>query len=223
MGPALLLAHGAPGDVFHDRAFERLAKHAPKVAYLGAANRDHAGTYLHLADGLRRRYGARVEQARTMTDDGAQARAALAEADLIYLGGGDVQLLATRLRVLGLDSVLRTCHAAGAMLFGVSAGAIGLAPWWIAFPEAQADAEAKRFPCAGALPFALDCHDEADDWQELRALLARWGTDEPSAVVAAYGIPSGGALEVDARGQVMPFGLAPKRLKLDHGRVLDLE
>src|SRR5947207_1024936 len=114
MGPALLIAHGAPGDSFHDRAFERLGKRAPRVAYVGAANRDQAAWYLRVSDALRLKYGARVELARTMVDNPGPARGALEDADVIYLAGGDVQLLSARLRVLGLTPVLRSCHAAGA-------------------------------------------------------------------------------------------------------------
>ena len=222
MGPALLIAHGGPGDAFHDRAFERLARRAPKVAYVGAANRDQAAWYLRVSDTLRTRHGARVELARTMVDNPGPARGALEDADLIYLAGGDVQLLATRLRVLGLDSVLRSCHAAGAMLLGISAGAIALGPCWISFPDDQAALDrARRFPCIGAVPFAVDCHDEEGDWEELRALLGRWALDDPKATVEGYGIPHGGALELDERGLVSVIGTPPKRLRLDHGQILE--
>ncbi len=224
MGPALLIAHGGPGDAFHDRAFEQLGKRAPRVAYVGAANRDQAAWYLRVSDTLRTRHGARVELARTMVDNPAPARGALEDADLIYLAGGDVQLLATRMRVLGLDAVLRSCHAAGAMLLGISAGAVALGPSWIAFPDDYAGGEddrVRRFPCVGAFPFAIDCHDEDGDWEELRALLARWALDDPKAAVEAYGIPHGGALEVDARGKLNVLGTPPKRLRLDHGQILE--
>ena len=39
MGPAILIAHGVPGDELHDRVFE-LAGARPLVAWVGAANED---------------------------------------------------------------------------------------------------------------------------------------------------------------------------------------
>jgi hypothetical protein len=77
-----------------------------------------------------------------------------------------------------------------------------------------------RFPCVGALELAVDCHDEESDWEELRALLARWAADEPQARVEAWGIPSGGAIEI-VDGMVRSLGQAAKHLRLDGGRIIE--
>ena len=141
---------------------------------------------------------------------------------MIYLGGGDVSLLAERVRALGLDEQIRRRHAEGALVVGVSAGAIGLTRWWVQFPEDNFELERPtRFACIGALDLAVDCHDEQSDWEELRALLAAWATEEPDAVVEAYGIPLGGAIEIAPGGAVSHLGPAPKWLRLDRGRIVE--
>ncbi len=216
MGPAILIAHGVPGDALHDRVFE-LAGARPLVAWVGAANDDSLPWFERAAGVLQKRYGADMQRVRTSVADDTQRL--VDEAPVIYLPGGDVSLLSERLRAHGLDERIRRRHAEGALVVGVSAGAIGLTRWWVEFPE---DGRAPyRFPCIGALDVAVDCHDEESDWEELRALLAVWAHDEPEAVVEAYGIPAGGAIEIAPAGGVTHLGPAPKWLRLDRGRVVE--
>jgi cyanophycinase len=222
MGPAILIAYGVPGDTLHDRAFE-LAGARPLVAWVGAANGDQRAWYERVAKVLRERYGAEVEMARTVGEyDTGETRQLIEAAQMIYIGGGDVSMLAERVRALGVDEQIRRRHAEGAVVVGVSAGAIGLTRYWVQFPEDNFELERPtRFACIGALPLAVDCHDEQSDWEELRALLAAWEREEPGAVVDAYGIPLGGALEVAPTGTVTHLGPAPKWLRLDGGRIVE--
>ena len=216
MGPAILIAHGVPGDALHDRVFE-LAGARPLVAWVGAANDDSLPWFERAATVLKQRYGADMRRVMTSIEDDSQRL--VDEAPVIYLPGGDVSLLSQRLRALGLDERIRHRHAAGALVVGVSAGAIGLTRFWVEFPE---DGRAPyRIPCVGALGLAVDCHDEESDWEELRALLEAWQREEPGAVVDAYGIPLGGALEIAAAGTVTHLGPAPKWLRLDGGRIVE--
>lgn len=216
MGPAILIAHGVPGDALHDRVFE-LAGARPLVAWVGAANDDSLPWFERAATVLKQRYGADMQRVMTSVADDSQRL--VDEAPVIYLPGGDVSMLSERLRALGLDERIRRRHAAGALVVGVSAGAIGLTRWWIEFPE---DGRAPyRIPCIGAVDLAIDCHDEESDWEELRALLEAWEREQPGAVVDAYGIPLGGALEVAPAGTVTHLGPAPKWLRLDGGRIVE--
>lgn len=221
MGPAILIAHGNAGDHIHDRAFA-LAGARPNVAWIGAANDDSRTWFERAARVLREKYGATVELARTVGEvDAGETRRIVAAAQMIYLAGGDVEKLAERAHALGLDELIRRRHAEGALVVGVSAGAIGLTRWWVRFPDDDEEGAPSRFACIGALPFAVDCHDEESDWEELRALLDVWRRDEPDARVEAWGIPSGGALEIAPDGRVTHLGPAPKRLYLDGGRIVE--
>ena len=216
MGPAILIAHGVPGDELHDRVFE-LAGARPLVAWVGAANEDSLPWFERAATVLRQRHGA--DMRRVMTSFADDSHALVDEAPVIYLPGGDVSVLSARLRALGLDEKIRRRHAEGALVVGVSAGAIGLTRWWVEFPEDGRPPY--RIPCVGALPLAVDCHDEESDWEELRALLDAWQREEPGALVDAYGIPLGGALEIAPSGVVTHLGAAPKWLRLDGGRIVE--
>jgi cyanophycinase len=224
MGPAILIAHGVPGDELHDRAFELAGAH-PLVAWIGAANGDQRAWYERVAKVLRERYGAEVEMARTVPSpelDLAETRSLVEAATMIYLGGGDVGVLAERVRALGLDEQIRRRHKQGALVVGVSAGAIGLTRYWVQFPDDNLElVEPTRFACIGAIDVAVDCHDEESDWEELRALLAAWAKEEPGASVEAYGIPMGGAIEIAPDGAVTHLGPMPKRLRLDGGRIVE--
>ena len=219
MGPAMLIAHGMPDDDFHRRIFELVGREQPEVAYVGAANGDQRRWFERVAETVAKRFGARCRLARTVgVDDRGPAAELIERADVIYLAGGDVSALSERVHALQLGELIRRRHQEGAMLVGVSAGAIGLTKYWVEF---EGDEPARRFPCVGALPFAVDCHDEDSDWEELRALLARWAADAPDEEVDAWGIPAGGALEVDSAGRVRPHGPAPRRLRLVRGKIVD--
>jgi hypothetical protein len=188
------------------------------VAWVGAANDDSLPWFDRAASVLRARYGADVRMVRT-TVDGDDSLRLVDEAPVIYLPGGDVSRLSERVRALGLDEKIRRRHAAGALVVGVSAGAIGLTRWWVEFPDDGRPPY--RIPCVGAVDVAVDCHDEESDWEELRALLVAWEQQEPGAVVDAYGIPLGGAIEIAPSGTVTHLGRAPKRLRLDGGRIVE--
>ncbi|HET6430344.1 MAG TPA: Type 1 glutamine amidotransferase-like domain-containing protein [Phycisphaerae bacterium] len=53
-----------------------------------------------------------------------EIRGQIADADIIYVGGGNTLLMMRRWRFLGVDAALRKAHARGAVLCGASAGAI---------------------------------------------------------------------------------------------------
>jgi hypothetical protein len=229
MGPAILIAHGNPGDHIHDRAFA-LAGARPRVAWIGAANGDSRTWFERAAKVLRAKYDADVQLARTVGDfDAAETQRIVESAQMIYLAGGDVGLLAERMRALGLDEIIRRRHAEGTLVVGVSAGAIGLTRYWVRFPDDNDDDDnvghaasgPARFACVGAVALAIDCHDEESDWEELRALLDAWAREEPDARVEAYGIPAGGAIVIASDGRVTHVGPAPKRLTLDGGRIVE--
>ena len=58
------------------------------------------------------------------TPDPAEVARKIAWADIIYVGGGNTLKMMRRWRRLGVDALLREAHARGAVLCGVSAGAI---------------------------------------------------------------------------------------------------
>jgi hypothetical protein len=147
-----------------------------RAAYLGASNGDAPEFYeLFLASmaeiGV---HDCRHVPARPTPED----LAFLAEADLILLAGGDVWLGWTAFEETGVKDKLAERYYAGALLVGISAGAIqlGLKGW----------DEDGPFDTLRLVPFVVDTHGEPD-WPDLHRVLPRAGEH-----ARGFGIPSGG-------------------------------
>ena len=108
----------------------------------------------------------------------AEDLAFLAEADLILLAGGDVRRGWTAFEESGLKDRLMERYYAGALLVGISAGAVqlGLKGW----------DEDGVFDTLRLVPFVVDAHDEPS-WSGLLKALPRAGEH-----ARGFGIPSGG-------------------------------
>jgi cyanophycinase-like exopeptidase len=129
----------------------------------------------------------------------AEAEAVVAAADVIFFGGGDPVLVAQRLNAAGADGWIRAARQRGAICVGLSAGSIALGAYWASWPDDEPDALAALVPGLGVIPdLVVDCHAEADDWEELRLVRARLGAQADSLRFA--GIGHGSALIVDGAG-----------------------
>ena len=108
----------------------------------------------------------------------AEDLAFLSEADLILLAGGDVRRGWTAFEESGLKDRLMERYYAGALLVGISAGAVqlGLKGW----------DEDGVFDTLRLVPFVVDAHDEPS-WSGLLKALPRAGEH-----ARGFGIPSGG-------------------------------
>lgn len=199
--PVHLLA-GSPGgrrDVYRRLVAELLrlpAKPAPLVAYLGAATDDDP-RFLGFMEGLVTSAGACTFQLAPVKGRGAAARARgiLEAADLVFVGGGDVDLGMRRLGERDLAGTLKARHAAGVPFFGISAGAIMLCRSWIRWRDPDDDGSAELFDCLGLAPVLCDCHGEDDGWAELQALLRLAGGGAPG-----HGLRAGAAIRVEPGG-----------------------
>jgi cyanophycinase-like exopeptidase len=121
----------------------------------------------------------------------------LGTADVVLLAGGDVERGWRAMRAGGLADAVIGRWTEGAVLVGVSAGAVQLGTW--AWPDA-ASADATPLATFGIVPFAVAAHDEARGWRDLDALLRALG---PGA--RGLCIPSGGGALVDPDGTVHPL------------------
>jgi hypothetical protein len=187
-------------------AMSLTGKDTPLALYVGAASGDdrNFGTALSQlieAAGAKRVLWPKVTGPRRAP---ARLRDALGEADLVFVGGGDVEAGIATLRDAGL--------------VGMSAGAIMLGERWIRWPHAEAgDDQAETYECLGIAGVSIDTHGEGDAWAETQAFAAVRAR-ELGAKACAYGVPSGGALVVAAdgvvraRGEPVPVFVAqPKR------------
>jgi hypothetical protein len=102
----------------------------------------------------------------------------LATADLVLLAGGDVQRGWREFETAGLKDKIVERYYAGAVLIGVSAGAVqlGLKGW----------SDDEVFDTFRLVPFVIDVHDEPS-WSGLLRAVPKAGE-----LARGFGIPSGG-------------------------------
>ena len=110
----------------------------------------------------------------------------LQSADIILLAGGDVQRGWDVIERVGIKEALIERRESGAMLLGVSAGAVQLGLY--GFRE-EDESSTSLFDVLKLVPFAIDVHQEQSDWQRLSTMIRVLDSN-----VAGLGIPSGGAV-----------------------------
>lgn len=222
--PVHLLAGGpgTRGDVYGPLVAEILrsaGKPRPLVAYLGAATDDDP-RFLGWMKGLVTSAGPCTFQLAPVAGRrgaGRAARDVLEAADVVFVGGGDVELGMERILERELAASLREKHADGAPFFGISAGAILLCRRWIRWRDPDDDGSAELFDCLGVAPVVCDCHGEEDGWAELQALLRLAGGS-----ALGYGLRAGAALRVEAGGAAEPACGEVDRFQVRRGKVLAL-
>ncbi len=206
---------------------------APRAAYLGASNGDEPA-FFEIFESAMDRAGIparRMIPARPSPED----RAWLDDAHLILLAGGDVARGWRAFVDSGLDEAIRRRHREGALLAGISAGAIqlGVGIWqWseyatdTALPDLSTDGPSVASPHSRAggdmlSTFGLShhlvaAHDEADDWNTLRCGLRHIGGD-----ICGYGLPHGGGLLHYPNGTLEAIGMPVLALTLEDDQVVE--
>jgi peptidase E len=114
---------------------------------------------------------------------------ALAEQDLIYVGGGNTRSMLAVWREWGVPQALRTAAAGGAVLSGVSAGAICWFEWG-ASDSAAPGTQSAPLRCLGLVKGSCSPHwgGEVHRRREFHAMVRR------GDVPAGYGVSDGAAL-----------------------------
>ena len=180
-----------------ETALDGLAGDTPlSAAYIGASNGDRPEFY-----GI---FEAAVDAIgiadRRMIDSsfGPDDRAFLEYAQLIVLAGGDVRLGWNTFEKTGMKDVILDRYTQGAVLVGISAGAVQLGRYgMVETPESPATELLDVF---GLVPVVIDTHDERAEWTRLtRAIHSLQGA------ATGLGIPSGGGVIVHADTTIEPL------------------
>ncbi|MBW8874495.1 MAG: Type 1 glutamine amidotransferase-like domain-containing protein [Acidobacteria bacterium] len=178
----LLFWRDEEGKRFLDRARALIdadaAGRAPKAAYLGASNGDLPEFYDLFLGAMAE---IDIRDCRQIPSQPAPGDLEfLAEADLILLAGGDVRRGWQVFTETGLKDKVAERYYAGAILVGVSAGAVqlGLKGW-------SEDGD-EVFDTFRLVPFVVDVHDEPS-WTGLLKAVPQSGEH-----ARGFGIPSGG-------------------------------
>jgi cyanophycinase-like exopeptidase len=141
-------------------------------------------------------------------------RAFLERAQLIVLAGGDVRLGWNTFETTGMKNVILSRYARGAVLVGISAGAVQLGRYGIVeTPESPAIELLDVFKL---VPAVIDTHDERGEWARLsRAIHLLEGA------AIGLGIPSGGGVVVHADATIEPLRRPAHEFRFECTRVTD--
>jgi cyanophycinase len=175
------------------RVREDLETDDPKAAYIGAANGDQPEFYSLFVGAMELMEipNCRMIPAQPSRED----MLFLEDADLILLAGGDVEQGWQAFERNGVKELLPRRRYDGAILVGVSAGAVQLG-----LGALGKAAQPKRLQMFGMAPFYVGAHDEENDWWDLRALINLSQTD-----VRAIGISMGGGAIYHPDGVLEPI------------------
>lgn len=172
------------GDtLFLDRIRGYLDTKTPKAAYLGAANGDNPQFYSLFVAAME---GICVTDCRHIEAQcDADDQAFLAQADIILLAGGDPKLGWDSFKEHKVNEVLLKRYYEGALLIGISAGAmqLGLASW------NKEPSDEDLFDTLTLVPYLIDVHQEKTHWRHLK-----FATYLRRTYAKGIGIPTGGGL-----------------------------
>lgn len=203
--PVYLLAGrwGKNPDPVITMAIQECGKSNPSIAYIGAAAGDSLEFFRHMTAYFQDAGAGDTIIAPTVNSgvDIKRTKHLLESADMVFVSGGDVEAGMNVLRERKLIGFLHNLYQSGKSFFAVSAGSLMLAKEWIRWQDSNDDNTAEIFPCLNIAPLICDAHGEADDWEELIALLQ---IEKPGAI--GYGIVSGSAIRMLPDGQIVAIG-----------------
>jgi len=187
--PLFLLADSQPlfhnsGDTLLPALQESLRvseKNVTRAAYIGASNGD-APEFFQLFVAAMDHINLH-ESRMIRADFGSDDRAFLESADLVLLAGGDADDGRALMTGAGMDAVITKKYYGGAVLVGVSAGAMQLGMGWSGRDPGRISEGLKL------VPYYIDVHGEPDDWLRLRTVV-----EAREEYAKGYGIRTGGAL-----------------------------
>jgi dipeptidase E len=115
------------GTAAIDREIIRLSgKKHPRLLFLPTASSDAERYWIHVRNYFGNFLKCRTDVLYLIQDppSPAEARKKILSADIVYVGGGNTLMMMRVWRRLGIDKLLRSAFGAGAVLCGISAGAI---------------------------------------------------------------------------------------------------
>lgn len=181
------------GDSLAERIRADLDSGKPSAAYIGASNGDQTEFYDLFVAAME---SMEIADCRMVPSQPAREDISFLEnAGLIVLSGGDVERGWHVFEQNGLKDVLPKKRFDGAILIGVSAGAVQLGLGCLSNAAQPKQLDMFRFA-----PFYVGAHDEGNDWFDLRALVNLAQSD-----ARAIGLPAGGGAVYYSDGTLEPL------------------
>lgn len=170
------------GNLYLDSIRNLIEAASPKAAYIGASNGDRPEFYSIFEAAME---GLKIHDCCMISSSFSSEEALfLTIADLILLAGGDVISGWRSFEQTGLKELIVKRYYEGALLIGVSAGAVqlGLLGW----PDQgfSPDSVTNLFQL---VPYIVSAHDEGMEWEELKSAVQLMG-----GKFVGIGLPMGG-------------------------------
>lgn len=180
------------GEPFLDSIRRLVASGSPNAAYVGASNGD-APEYYSIFEAAMA--GVGVHNCRMILRSfRAEDRSFLSDADIILLAGGDVERGWSVFVETGMREFVVRRYSEGAVLMGISAGAVQLG---LCCPDDRGASSAGLSETFKLVPYVIDAHDEGRDWGRLRGALRLLG-----GAAKGIGIPAGGGMVYHPDGRI---------------------
>jgi len=181
------------GDSLAERIRADLDSGKHSAAYIGASNGDQPEFYNLFVSAME---SMQISDCRLVPSQPSREDTLFLEkASLIVLSGGDVEKGWHVFEQNGLKELLPRKRFDGAILMGVSAGAVQLGLGCLSNAARPKQLDMFRFA-----PFYVGAHDEENDWFDLRALVNLAQTD-----ARGIGLPAGGGAVYYADGTLEPL------------------
>jgi len=165
----------------------------PSAAYIGASNGDQPEFYNLFVAAME---SMGISDCRQVPSQPSREDILFLEnANLIVLSGGDTERGWQVFEQNGLKELLPRKRFDGAVLMGVSAGAVQLGLGCLSNAAQPKQVDMFRFA-----PFYVGAHDEGNDWFDLRALVNLAQSD-----ARAIGLPAGGGAVFYSDGTLEPL------------------
>lgn len=205
----LLFWKDAAGVRFLERLRRLIPEDDPRAAYLGASN-DDVPEYFELFRAAMADVG--ITRCRHVpAQPKINEQAFLESAELILLAGGDPQRGMEAFRRHKLERLLVERFLTGALLIGVSAGAVQLGLSWT--PPGNGGGESADM--LRLAPLVVDVH-AGPEWAGLRQAVTQGG-----AAVRGLGVPAGGGVLLHADNALEPVRHAATLVEWQGERLVD--
>lgn len=172
------------GDLFLNCIKELMTRTGPKAAYVGASNGDDPQFYSIFEAAME---GVGIKDCRMILSSfSSDDKSFITDADIILLAGGDVEKGWNVFNEVGLTDLIIKRYYEGALLIGISAGAVQLGLFGLVQEKESVN---KLIDTAKLVPFIVSAHEERDEWRSLRETIQLL-----DGSANGIGIPAGGGL-----------------------------
>lgn len=195
------------GRLLLDTALDGLAWDTPfSAAYIGASNGDRPEFY-EIFEAAVEPIGI-TDRRMIFSSFDSDDRAFLERAELIVLAGGDVRRGWETFEKTGMKDVIVDRYTQGAVLVGISAGAVQLGRYGIV-------EESELLDVFKFAPVVIDTHDERSEWARLSRTI-----ESLQGGATGLGLPSGGGVVVHPDLTIEPLRRPAHEFRFDGTAVM---